>query len=323
MIRKKLGYGPQRIVIISRNGFCAAHYDKEDLAEFWRRLAERTAKNNNLLPTWSKQVRKNTDILTAFVKKRNDPETIKKSYKEFLQLFMDYVTPYVALKQAPNSLSKELFDKYVPLCDEVRVYSENLYLDTEQFMEKFAAFISKETGYDPTLVLSCTPEEFDWYLNGKPLPKKSILRKRFRKNAILAEHGVQSILVGKEVDLLEKNLMGSTKVAEVTGQTGYGGLIRGAARIILDPKKAKAFNKGDILVTGMTRPEYLPLMKLAGAVVTDAGGILCHAAVVAREFKIPTVIGTEKATKTFINGDYLEVDAGKGIVRKIPKRNET
>lgn len=320
-IRENLGYGPHRIIIISRNGFCAAQYDKEDLTEFWKQLAEKIIGDNNLLPAWGKQVKKNTDILTSFVKKQpGDLKIIKKHYKEFLRLFDNYVPDYVAVKQAANSLPKDLFDKFIPLCDEIRVYSEHLYIDTENFMKKIGALISAKTGYNVNLVLSCVPEEFDGYLDGKPLPPKNALKKRFSKNAIIAEDGSLSTIVDKNVDILEKNIIGSTKIAEVKGQPGYKGLVKGRARIILNPNKVKIFNKGDILVTGMTRPEYLPLMKLAGAVVTDAGGVLCHAAVVARELKIPTVIGTEKATKTFKDEDYLEVDARKGTVKKIIKR---
>lgn len=75
--------------------------------------------------------------------------------------------------------------------------------------------------------------------------------------------------------------------------------------------------KGNILITGMTRPEILPVIKLASAIVTDEGGITCHAAIVAREFNIPCVVGTLFATKVLKDGDVIEVNANQGIVRKI------
>ena len=67
----------------------------------------------------------------------------------------------------------------------------------------------------------------------------------------------------------------------------------------------------------MTRPEYLPLMKKASAIVTDEGGITCHAAIVSRELGKPCVIGTKVATSTFHDGDVVEVDATKGTVKKV------
>ena len=76
-------------------------------------------------------------------------------------------------------------------------------------------------------------------------------------------------------------------------------------------------NTGDILVSKMTRPEFLPVMKKAAAIVTDEGGITCHAAIVAREMKKPCIIGTQIATHVLKDGDWVEVDATKGIVRKV------
>ena len=67
----------------------------------------------------------------------------------------------------------------------------------------------------------------------------------------------------------------------------------------------------------MTRPEFLPLMKKAAAFITDEGGIASHAAIVARELRLPCIVGTKIATKTFKDGDIIEVDANKGIIKKI------
>jgi pyruvate,water dikinase len=70
-----------------------------------------------------------------------------------------------------------------------------------------------------------------------------------------------------------------------------------------------------VLVTSMTTPDFIVAMKKAGAIVTDEGGLSCHAAIVSRELKIPCVIGTKIATKVFKDGDRVEVDANKGIVK--------
>ncbi len=67
----------------------------------------------------------------------------------------------------------------------------------------------------------------------------------------------------------------------------------------------------------MTHPEFLSLMKQASAIVTDEGGVTCHAAIVARELGIPCVIGTKMATKVLKDGDEVEVDADKGIVKRM------
>ena len=72
-----------------------------------------------------------------------------------------------------------------------------------------------------------------------------------------------------------------------------------------------------ILVTPMTRPEIVPYLKKCVGIVTNEGGITCHAAIVAREMKIPCVVGTKVATQVLSDGDFIEVDAVQGIVRII------
>jgi phosphohistidine swiveling domain-containing protein len=83
-----------------------------------------------------------------------------------------------------------------------------------------------------------------------------------------------------------------------------------AAEILKDKKDY-------ILVTPMTRPEFVPYMKSARAIVTDEGGITCHAAIVSRELNLPCIVGTKFASEIFNNGDLVEVDADKGIVKII------
>jgi pyruvate,water dikinase len=72
-----------------------------------------------------------------------------------------------------------------------------------------------------------------------------------------------------------------------------------------------------VLVTKFTLPPWTPLFATASAVVTDTGGVLSHSAVVAREYRIPAVVGTDYATSTFHDGQLIEVDGNTGIVRLI------
>ena len=103
------------------------------------------------------------------------------------------------------------------------------------------------------------------------------------------------------------------------GQIGSKGNVRGKVRIVLNVNSDHGFQNGEILVTGMTRPEYVPLMKKASGVVTDEGGITCHAAIISRELGMPCVIGTKIATRMFKTGDLVEVDANNGLVRMLEK----
>lgn len=102
------------------------------------------------------------------------------------------------------------------------------------------------------------------------------------------------------------------------GQPASKGHITARARVILHPEEFKTFQPGEVLVTSMTRPEFVPLMKKAAAVVTDEGGVTCHAAIVSRELGIPCVIGTKKATRWVESGTLITVDGEKGTISKNP-----
>jgi len=101
------------------------------------------------------------------------------------------------------------------------------------------------------------------------------------------------------------------------GQAGSPGVARGIARVINTLAEASKLLPGDVLITKMTTPPWTPLFAIAAAVVTDTGGVLSHCAVVAREYHIPAVVGTGRATKTFHDGQLLEVDGSAGVVRVV------
>jgi phosphohistidine swiveling domain-containing protein len=101
------------------------------------------------------------------------------------------------------------------------------------------------------------------------------------------------------------------------GQVAFPGIAQGPVRILRTKDQVKEMEEGAVIVSAMTTPDFLPAMKKASAFVTEEGGITCHAAIIARELKKPCVIGTKIATKTFKDGDIIQVDAEKGIVKKI------
>jgi phosphohistidine swiveling domain-containing protein len=107
------------------------------------------------------------------------------------------------------------------------------------------------------------------------------------------------------------------RTRQVKGFTASRGKVTGKVKILESADEINKIEDGDVLVTVMTRPDYLSAMKKAVAFVTDEGGITCHAAIIARELKKPCIIGTKIATKVFKDGDMVEVDAEKGIVTKL------
>ncbi len=97
-------------------------------------------------------------------------------------------------------------------------------------------------------------------------------------------------------------------------------ILKGVVRIVRGRKELSKIEKGDIIVSPMTTPEYTSILKKVKAIITDEGGITCHAAIIARELKIPTLIGTKIGSKILKDNDLVEVNASNGFARKLGKK---
>lgn len=125
-------------------------------------------------------------------------------------------------------------------------------------------------------------------------------------NAVRVLHDVNTFILHTDAD-----------AREVKGVCASKGTVQGRAVVVFDTKEFDKVQQGDILITMMTRPEFLPVMHRAAAFVCDEGGLTSHAAIVAREMKKPCIVGTRVGSKIFKDGDMVEVDATAGTVRKI------
>lgn len=121
----------------------------------------------------------------------------------------------------------------------------------------------------------------------------------------------------KYVDKEKIQDLGSVK--ELKGAVAYKGVVKGNVKIINRPEDMLKMKDGDILVAVATTPSIVSAMKKAGAIVTDEGGLTCHASIVSRELGITCVVGTKFATTVLKDGDLVEVDANKGIVKILKK----
>ena len=101
------------------------------------------------------------------------------------------------------------------------------------------------------------------------------------------------------------------------GNIAQPGMVTGIVKILRKQSEMEKIKENNIIVSPMTTPALLAAIKKCSAIVTDEGGMLCHAAIISRELKKPCIIGTKIATKVFKEGDLVEVDANNGIVRKI------
>jgi len=114
--------------------------------------------------------------------------------------------------------------------------------------------------------------------------------------------------------VLEKKLEHKILVSGLSVGSKIGA---GKVHKIMDAKNIGEFKKGEVLVTGMTDPDWVPAMKLASAIITDEGGRTAHAAIVSRELGIPCVVGSQKATKVLKSGQPVTVDCSEGETGKV------
>lgn len=160
--------------------------------------------------------------------------------------------------------------------------------------------------------LRCSGEEL---LTNK-IPSKDILQERIKDCSTLMDNGVISCLIGEEskklIDFFREDVK---SVTEFKGNIACKGKVQGIVKVISNSKDFLKVEDGNILVTSMTTPEMVPIMKKAVAFVTDEGGVTCHAAIVSREMNKPCIIGTKVATQVLKDGDVVEVDANNGVIK--------
>jgi phosphohistidine swiveling domain-containing protein len=186
------------------------------------------------------------------------------------------------------------------------------------YEELFLAEAVRRLGVEKPLLLTLCQDELTALFAGtQPMPP---MEDRTRAFGLLAEPGKITHYDADETLRLWTLYVEPPVAAGVTDIRGIiaskgKGPVRGPVCIILDPRQAEQFQQGDVLVTSMTTPEYVFLMKKAAAVVTDTGGLTSHAAIVSRELHVPCIVGTKVATQVLKDGDMVEVDAERGIVQ--------
>ena len=199
-------------------------------------------------------------------------------------------------------------------------YKKELFTRLHWYSEVIFQEIAKRWNFDASYVRYALPEEITAYLSGEKVDQKKIIDRYNSFVVIAKEDGTFDYLNNpKKIidDFLADYHKKEENVEEVKGKVAQPGKVSGRVKIILDSKECNQIRHGEILVTAMTSPDFMVAVKRAEAIVTDEGGITCHAAIISRELKKPCIIGTKNATKVLKNGELVEVDANKGIVKKL------
>ncbi len=267
-------------------------------------------------PVWDKKYF--IELLSSMTKQylvRDEIELKKKEPLRLIKKKKDF------LKKLPlNKKEKKYF----------KIFSDSVFLkayrkDAMYFAcfasEKMLAEIGKRLYLSLNQIRYFTPEELkSAILEGKY--SSSELNKRIDFCVITWLNEKEEILSGKKARTFFNKvfkLMKTKKVSKLQGTTAVPGNAKGKIKVINHPNEIFKMNQGDVLVSHSTNPNLVPAMKKASAIVTDLGGITCHAAIVSRELNIPCVIGTKIATHVLKDNDLVEVDATHGILKKVKK----
>jgi len=136
-------------------------------------------------------------------------------------------------------------------------------------------------------------------------------------NQLFTKKEISTVLKVRGYKLIDKKILSTA--TQLKGFSASPGQARGKVKVVMNREQLNKITPGDILVSPMTTPAYMPAMTKAAAFVTDEGGIICHAAIVSREMKKPCIVGTKNATKILRGDDLVELDANNGIVNIIER----
>jgi len=270
----------------------------------------------------------------------------KKSY--FADRVTKFEDPASELENRRNDLAaktealfrvQETLRKNQTLQELIDITQDYLFLRTDRTdtlriilydMRGFLEEIGRRANWKYEEVIYLTPDELLMFLNGDRLPPRSTIQER-QKHFLILTKGEGPIDLVSEADeirrIIDEELGPERERVEegelvVRGTGVYPGVVTGPVKLIESVAEGRKMEEGDILVTTMTTPEMVEIYHKAKGIVTDEGGITCHAAIISRELKIPCVIGTGEATSVFSDGMLVEVNSKEGVVKSVVDHGE-
>lgn len=253
---------------------------------------------NNILEVYQNKARK-VEQAISLGKVQNISE-LKQFVNDMFSIMKDWAILYLICIKSENKLANKFReeDTFFDDCDKV-------------IRNSLITIFPELESYETTIIKNDLDN----------VPSKELLIKRKSHFVVIPNNVVETITLKEfsennlaynfQIDVIDQD------VKELVGQVAFPGKVQGKVKIIKRKEQIPEMEEGKILVSPMTTPEYVIVMEKAAAIVTDEGGMLCHAAIVAREMKKPCITGTKIATQILKDGDLVEIDAEKGIVRKL------
>ncbi len=246
--------------------------------------------------------------------------------KEYAKMNFEYIDKAFTFKDK-NMVIEENLKTITTLKDEIRAFMNTVLFEEEGYALHVFKILSDQFSIEKQLPENLTQKELLDLFEGKNPNNEAALK---RQEAFISTYDNPLPYEGDTARVIAKQFEErAMNTNQIIGQTASQGKISGRVKIIPVNygdlagmnKEIGKMQQGDILVAKTTAPELIVACRKAGAIVTDMGGLLSHAAIVSREFGIPCIVGTGNATSILKDGDQVEVDATNGIV-KITKKAE-
>ena len=276
---------------------------------------------------WYDDFRIVRDICERMVDKNKDRCITKKEIEKIIssdneRLFLEQENPHAGKMSIEDRKIYEQLDEHEK--ELVLFFKRNYLIKTlkkkilnecELLMEPFFKAIGQMLCIDIEDLYFLTPQEILVALekgSDKEVREKILLRRK-RWSIILID-GKITVLSSKDFPLVieEKH-----DLKKMNGISAYKGKVNGRIRVVKTYDDVKIFNEGEILAAKETSLKYIEAIKKARAIVTESGGILSHPAIISREFKIPTIMNLAGLLRNVNTGDFVQVDADKGILHII------
>jgi len=320
--KKNIGTNMENFLMMNKNGIIHSWRSKEEYNKFLNRLKkEKLTVLEKILDKLNNQNERLKKFLEYKKLDNLTDQQLLEIFKKFVDIYQNYfplftLPKYFGMILEENKLSKKLKEKLKRMRGIADYEKIQKY-----FLPLFFKELEKRKKVKNNLLFYALPEEIIDLLERNKKIRENILKDRKRMALFLTENKKKTkVYTGaKAKSILKLNIQEEKpEVDLINGKIANKGLVKGRAKIVLREKDLKGLDN-KIIVAPMTSIKFVPYLKKIKGIVTNEGGIACHAAIISRELKIPCIIGTKIATKVINNGDLIEMDANKGVVKILKK----
>jgi len=269
---------------------------------------------------WTSREEKTMESFIADIKNilKENPDIAGELHR--LKTFVEKTKKEKEKEKIKNIISDKKMSFYLDIFEHYAVmhdWRKEMQMKSTAVFNKFLFEISRRYHHKYNDIVWCWPEEIKKCVISGEINADEIESRKDALFVIITKDSHELFVGERAIALRKKELdIELGNIRDFKGIIASMGKVIGKAKVCFSSADAiQKMKKGDILVASMTQPDYVPAMKKASAIVTDEGGITCHAAIISRELKIPCIVGTRIATKVLKDNQLIEVNANHGAVK--------